>query len=513
MFQAWPFEEAKKIMDRLSHHPKTEVLFETGYGPSGLPHIGTFGEVLRTTMVRHAFQTLNPDIKTRLICFSDDMDGFRKVPTNIPNQDLMTANLHKPLTSVPDPYNQYESFAHHNNAMLRRFLDSFGFHYEFMSSTEVYRSGQFDETLKKILHHYDDVMNVMLPSLRAERQGTYSPFLPLCPTTNRVLQVPLEQRNVDSNTIVYKDPDTQKFVEVSILGGHCKLQWKVDWACRWAAFDVDYEMCGKDLIDSVKLSSKITSIIGGTPPQNLVYELFLDDKGEKISKSKGNGLTIDEWLAYAPQESLAYYMYQKPSRAKRLYFDVIPKSVDEYMTYLESYSSQEDIQQKENPVWHIHEGNVPLSEDGPTFSLLLNLVSVCSANDAETVWGFVARYNKNATKETMPFLDRLIHLALAYYRDFIEPNKSYKIPNDDEKQALQDLYNSLQNASDNASFDELQTLVFEVGKKYYATSLRDWFKLLYEVLLGQTEGPRMGSFIELYGLQDTLQLIHSKLHA
>lgn len=509
--KAWPFEEARRILRRIHHQtpPKGYVLLETGYGPSGLPHIGTFGEVARTCMIRHAFQVLS-DIPTRLFAFSDDMDGLRKIPDNVPNQEMLAQHLGKPLTQIPDPFERYESFGHHNNAMLRQFLDSFGFDYEFQSSTDWYKSGRFDETLKLVLEHYDEVIAVILPTLGEERRATYSPFLPICPTTGRVLQVPIISRDLDAATITYLDPTTKKPVEVPVTGGHCKLQWKADWGMRWRAFDVDYEMSGKDLMDSVRLSSQITHVLGGRPPECMTYELFLDELGQKISKSKGNGLTIEEWLRYAPWESLSYYMYQSPRKAKRLYFDVIPRHVDDYLGSVAKYPAQAQDQQLENPAWHVHSGHPPVLESSLSFGILLNLASVCHAEDASILWGFVSRYQKGATPESAPFLARLIDHAIRYYHDFILPNKTYRPPTQTDQAALLDLRDSLKALPGDTSAEDLQALVFEVGKRHPYPELRAWFTTLYEVLLGQTEGPRMGSFIALYGIREMIGLIEEK---
>jgi lysyl-tRNA synthetase class 1 len=510
--KAWPFEEARRILHHI--HNKTpskgHVLLESGYGPSGLPHIGTFGEVARTCMVRHAFQCLS-DIPTRLFAFSDDMDGLRKVPDNIPNADMLAQHLGKPLTQVPDPFGRYESFGHHNNAMLCQFLDSFNFSYEFQSSTQWYKSGKFDRVLRLVLQHYDEIIGVILPTLGHDRRQTYSPFLPLCPKTGRVLQVAIVNRDQNAGTITYRDPDSSQLVEIPVTGGHCKLQWKVDWAMRWRAFNVDYEMCGKDLIDSVKLSSQITRILGGQAPVNLVYEHFLDEQGQKISKSKGNGLTVEKWLKYAPWESLSYYMYQSPRKAKRLYFDVIPRSVDDYLSWVAKYGTQTVEQHLDNPAWHVHSGEPPVLESTLSFGIILNLASVCNAQDPSLLWGYVTRYQPEATPLTAPFLDRLIKHAIHYYHDFIQPHKVYRNPSEIEVKALEDLKAGLQSIGLNASAEELQTLVFEVGKRHPYKDLRDWFATLYEVLLGQAEGPRMGSFIALYGVTDMIQLIEEKL--
>ncbi len=509
--KSWPFEEAKRILNRI--HSKTPkkgfVLLETGYGPSGLPHIGTFGEVLRTTMVRHAFHQLS-DIPTRLFAFSDDMDGLRKVPENVPNQDLLRQHLGKPLTQVPDPFGKFESFGHHNNAMLRSFLDSFGFEYEFQSSTDWYKSGKFDESLKKVFEHYQEIMAIMLPSLREERRATYSPFLPICPRTGVVLQVKIEELRKESYTIVYKDPETGVYVETPITGGNCKLQWKADWGMRWQAFDVDYEMSGKDLIDSVKLASQICRTMGGRAPENLTYELFLDEQGQKISKSKGNGLSIEEWLRYAPKESLAYYMFQAPKKAKRLYFDVIPKAVDEYAAHLNKFASA--AESFDNPVYHIHKSNPPAPDSsGLNFNMLLNLASVCNAEDPSILWGFVQKYSQNASPDEQKYLDQLIGFAINYYQDFIKPNKCYREPTTQERTALIDLESQLKNLDvATATAESIQELVFEIGKAHHFTDLRSWFGTLYEVLLGQKEGPRMGSFIALYGIENTIILIREK---
>ncbi len=506
--KSWPFEEARRILTKINHKTpkKGYVLLETGYGPSGLPHIGTFGEVARTSMVLHAFQQLS-DIPTRLFAFSDDMDGLRKIPDNVPNHDMLRQHLGKPLTKIPDPYEKFESFGHHNNAMLCRFLDSFGFNYEFQSSSDWYKSGRFNEALRKVLQHYDEIMAIMLPSLRDERRATYSPFLPICPRTGVVLQVPMVELKPGSDSAIYKDPETGQLVEFLVIDGHCKLQWKVDWGMRWQALQVDYEMSGKDLIDSVKLSTQICKVLGGIVPETLTYEHFLDEIGQKISKSKGNGLTIDEWLTYAPQESLAYYMFQAPKRAKRLYFDVIPKAVDEYLSLLAKYPEQTPEMQVDNPIYHIHKGKPPISESGLGFNILLNLASVCNTEDAAVLWGFVQKYISNASPESMPFLDDLIKHALVYYRDFVKPKKEYRKPTMQEQAALDELYKTLGRLEVGAPADVIQTEVFEVGKKHNFTDLRAWFGTLYEVLLGQKEGPRMGSFIALYGIENMRRLI------
>ncbi len=508
---AWPFEEARKLAERYKDKPpaKGYMLFETGYGPSGLPHIGTFGEVARTTMVRHAFQAIS-NIPTRLFAFSDDMDGLRKVPENIPNKEMVASHLGKPLTAIPDPFGTHESFGAHMNSRLKAFLDHFGFEYEFHSSTECYKSGRFDAALLSVLRHYDEVINVVLPTLGPERRATYSPFLPVSPKSGRVLQVPVLERNEQTGTIVYQDEDGSK-VETPVTGGHCKLQWKVDWGMRWAALGVDYEMHGKDLLPSVELSDPICRIIGGTTPLTYMYELFLDEKGQKISKSKGNGLTIDEWLRYAPPESLSLYMFQSPRKAKRLYFDVIPRAVDDYQTYLEKFEKEEGAAQLNNPVWHIHGGHPPKPEGIPGFNLLLNLAGVANTDDPKVLWGFITRYKPQFSPATHPFLDQLVRGAAHYYVDFIKPTKQFRAPTEIEAKALAELADYLENVSVSVTAEELQTEVYEIGKRHPFPELKAWFSCLYETLLGQKQGPRMGSFIKLYGKDETAKLIRRVL--
>jgi lysyl-tRNA synthetase, class I len=523
---AWPFEEARKIVARLKQQPKDEVIFETGYGPSGLPHIGTFGEVARTTMVRHAFRVLTGDkVRARLIAFSDDMDGLRKVPDNIPNKDLVAQHLGKPLTRVPDPFGTHPSFGAHNNARLRAFLDAFGFDYEFMSSTECYTSGRFDSALLTVLARFDEVMAIMLPSLRAERAGTYSPFLPVSPRTSVVLQVPIIEHDAAAGTISYDDPDTGERMTTPVTGGHCKLQWKPDWAMRWLALGVDYEMAGKDLIDSVKLSGDICRALGGRPPEGFNYELFLDDKGQKISKSKGNGITIEEWLRYASPESLSLFMYREPRAAKRLYFDVIPRHVDEYQQFLEAYERQDARQQLTNPVWHIHAGHPPRPEVPISFGMLLNLVSASNAENADTLWGFIGRYWPGVTPQSAPKLNQHVGHAIHFFRDFVLPAKKFRVAGETERSALMDLREALSQLPPDSTAEKIQEVVYEIGRRppFLDTTGKiktrdgkpgvslEWFNMLYQVLLGQEKGPRFGSFVAVYGLRNTIDMIDGAL--
>ncbi|MGZ3306007.1 MAG: lysine--tRNA ligase [Asticcacaulis sp.] len=538
--RAWPFEQARNLIGRLLRARfkdaaaqkealslieagKTDealarfeglgrpVVFETGYGPSGLPHIGTFGEVARTTMVRQGFEAMTGGAwPTRLICFSDDMDGLRKVPEGIPNAEVLHEDLYKPLTVVRDPFGEYPSFGAHNNARLKSFLDGFGFTYEFLSSTECYKSGQFDETLLKALERFDDIQKVMLPTLGPDRRSTYSPFLPISPKTGHVLQVPTLERNVARGTIVFEE-NGERF-EVPVTGGHVKMQWKPDWAMRWVALGVDYEMAGKDLIDSVKVSSQVCRILGGVAPEGFNYELFLDEQGQKISKSKGNGLTMEQWLRYGAPESLAYYMFQSPKSAKKLYFDVIPRATDEFFQQLDAFPKQEADKQIENPVWFVLRGAEPPKSPPVTFGLMLNLVSAANAADKETLWGFLRAYIPGATPETEPVLDRLAGYALNYFEDFVRPTKAFRLPSDQEREAFADLAAQLRALpADMRDAEALQNIVFEVGKAHGFEPLRSWFQALYEVLLGQSQGPRFGSFVAIFGVERTVRLIEQGL--
>ncbi len=536
--RAWPFQEARALAKRLNGRlpDKGHVLFETGYGPSGLPHIGTFGEVVRTTMVRRAFEALT-GMPTRLIAFSDDMDGLRKVPDNVPNRDRLAPYAEakdadgrvirhgSPLTSTPDPFGESESFAAANNGRLRRFLDRFGFDYEFLSATDAYGSGRFNETILRVLEKYGPVRNIVLPELGETRRKSYSPVFPVITAFDDAIGA--ERRQVIHNAIVVEarpadgvavfqcvddaGERTGEPFEHPVLDGGCKMQWRVDWALRWTALDVDYEMSGKDLIDSVRLGGRICRTIGGSPPAGFTYELFLDEKGEKISKSRGNGLAVEEWLRYAPHESLALFMYQQPRRAKRLYFDAIPKATDEYLAFLGKAGGQAPAELAENPAWHIHEGR-PAAEATPlSFSLLLNLASVVNAEDKGVLWGFISRYAPEASPASHPLLDRLAEYAVAYYRDFVKPAKSYRAPAEGERAALEDLASVLAAMPAGASGEDIQTQIYEVGKRHSFDSLRDWFRALYEILLGQSQGPRMGSFVALYGLPDFVALVRKAL--
>jgi lysyl-tRNA synthetase class 1 len=508
--KAWPFEEARRVLKRYKKAPpeKGYVLFQTGYGPSGLPHIGTFGEVSRTTMVMRAFREIS-DIPTKLICFSDDLDGMRKVPSNVPDPESLEAHMQKPLTSVPDPFGTHASFGHHNNAMLRRFLDTFGFEYEFYSATDFYGSGQFDEILLCAVRKYDEIMAVMLASLRAERRQTYSIFLPIHPETGRVLYVPMKEVNAEQGTITFDDENGTEMT-LPVTGGNVKLQWKPDFGARWAALGVDFEMYGKDHSTNTPIYDKISQILGHRAPEHFTYELFLDENGQKISKTSGNGVSIDQWLSYANTESLSYFMYQKPKTAKRMHFDVIPKAMDDYQQHLRAYPDQGAKAQLSNPVFHIHGYNVPTSDLVVPFSMLLNLAAVANADGKDQLWGFIQRYAPEASAETHPGLDQAAGFAVRYYNDFVKPAKVFRAASDLEREAFLDLRAQLVAYDGDLDAETLQSIVFACGRERF-DPLRDWFKAIYEVLLGASQGPRFGGFIALYGVTETIALIDQAL--
>ena len=508
---AWPFVEAKKILNERKKYinKKGKIILQTGYGPSGLPHIGTFGEVARTSMVVNALNYLT-DIPKEIITFSDDMDGLRKIPDNIPNKEVLIKNLNKPLTKVPDPFEKFNSFGEHNNEMLKKFLNNFDFKYSFKSSTELYNNGFFNETLVLILNNFEKIMDIIIPTLGKERQKTYSPFLPICPKTQKVLEIPVKEIISKENKIIFDNRGED--MEKSILDGNCKLQWKVDWAMRWYALDVDFEMYGKDLIESAILSNKIVRVLGKSNPSGFAYELFLDDKGEKISKSKGNGITIDQWLKYASPESLSLFMYQNPKRAKKLYNEIVSKTVDEYFSFIEKSKKQNQSQLLLNPVWHVHNGNIPKEEIIMSFSMLLNLVETSNAETKDILWKFVKKYKPNIEEKNFPVFDRMVGYAITYFNDVIKQTKKYKKPDDNENKALLQLVKILEGCNENMTPEDIQTQIYTAGKENgYKENLREWFKLIYEVVFGVENGPRIGFFISFFGLKETINLIKEKL--
>ena len=513
--KAWPFVEAKKLLKRINNKTPAKgfVLFQTGYGPSGLPHIGTFGEVARTTMVRRAFQEIS-DIPTKLVCFSDDLDGFRKVPLNVPNRDRLQEDLGLPLTKVTDPFGECKSFAHYNNQKLRSFLDSFDFEYEFISATQYYQDGKFDEMLLLALERYDQLMDIMLPSLGGVTKGrdqSYSPFLPISPVSGKVLQVPVLDRNISKGTILYQEPDGE-MIELPVTGGNVKMQWKPDWAMRWAQLEVDYEMYGKDLIPSAELARKLCRVFGKPPPLEMFYELFLDENGRKISKSSGGeGISMENWIDYSSPDSLGLFMFQKPKTAKRLTFDAVPRAVDDLQKFVASYPSQGLIEQLNNPAWHVYAGNPPKVGSDISYSMIINLVGAAGTVDEEVIWGLIKKHANVANPLDNPELYRNLKGAINYFNERVAPTRSLRTPNEKERIALEELRNKLLDWTGGNSGEEYQSMVYSIGKNHQFDPLRSWFATLYETLFGTSQGPRFGSFIALFGARKTADLISQRL--
>ena len=507
----WPFIEAKKLLKRLQEHDKSECIFQTGYGPSGLPHIGTFGEVLRTTMVIKALKQMS-DIPIKLYVFSDDMDGLRKVPQNIPNTEIIHEHLDKPLSSIPDPFEKFESFSEHNNNKLIKFLEKFKFDFEFKSSTKLYKNGKFNKGLEAIFDNYDKITNVILPTLGKQRKETYSPFMPICKTSGKVLQVKVKNLDRKNQRIEYFNPISSQTEYSSIFNGECKLQWKVDWAMRWYVLNIDYEMNGKDLIESFILSSKINRIIGGRPPNNFTYELFLDEKGEKISKSIGNGISVDDWLEFSPQESLELFMFQNPTRAKRLYFDVIPKMTDEYLKLRKDFEVLDIDEKYKSPIWFLNNEKEFNILENFSFNMILNLANVCNAESPEILWSFIENYYPGIDRKKFPSIQKLLEYGVEYYKKFVLPRKKYRAPNNLEREGFIKLIETLETLDNKSEAEEIQTKVYEIGMELKFSNLKDWFSGFYQVILGQEQGPRLGSFIKFYGLKQTIELLKKKVN-
>lgn len=533
--KAWPFQEAQKLVEKINREEAAGnrkhdyVLFETGYGPSGLPHIGTFAEVARTTWVRHAFEELS-DRPTRLFAFSDDMDGLRSVPDNIPNKKMLQGHLGKPLCEIPDPFEEEESFSGYMNAKLRSFLDQFGFDYEFKSSKDQYRGGVFNDGLVQILENYEGVRDIILPTLGQKKgdgadRSNWSPFMPVCTNCGKVYTTSVAEVHPADGEITFRcdQPFRDKngneiescghSERIPVTDGRVKVGWKVDWALRWYVFGVDYEMYGKDLIESAELSSKLVRLIGGEPPAGFFYEMFLDENGQKISKSKGNGLEIEEWLEYGPIESLSWFILQNPTKARKLHFDVIPRSVDDYLDDRAKLGNSEGDELYENSAWFIHhdqlvEGNTVDYEAGVSYSMLLNLVSVLNTDDKEIVWNYVRRYEPDADKNP-EIMDDMIDRALAYYREFVAPTKVYELPSDEMMPAVNALMEFLEGYEGDDA-EEIQSATYSAGKDS-GVKLGKWFATMYKLLLGQDRGPRLGTFIKLYGVDETLELLREKL--
>ena len=511
-YRSWPFKEAEKLCKRFQHPPESPVRFETGFGPSGLPHIGTFAENARTTWVRHAFEFLT-GWPTQLIAFSDDMDGLRKVPLNMPRQDMLANHLGKPLCHIPDPFETSDSYSGTMNTKLRSFLDGYQFDYTFQGSYEAYQRGDFNEGLEIILRNVDAVKSIILPTMSAEKGRDWSPFFPICGKCGKINSTRVTGYDVANNAVGYvcdRQEDRAKGCgyqgTASIFNGHVKVGWKVDWALRWYAYDIAYEMYGKDLIESAKLSGRITRLMGKQPPTGLFCELFLDEDGRKISKSVGKGLTIDSWTMYAPLESLLYYIFQNPKQAKRLFWGIVPKSVDDYLLGLNNYHSLDAQKKPDSPLWHLFNkgAGVPEFKTSINFSLVNNLVSAVGADDRELILEYLKRYDPGIEAHRAVIED-LVNKAMNYYRDFIVPHKRYRMPTTQEKKMLMRLRDELA-AYEGDDEKEIQTLPFAVAREY-SEPPNNFFKLFYEVVFGQERGPRFGTFVRLVGKEKAISLL------
>ncbi|MFH2218432.1 MAG: lysine--tRNA ligase [Pseudomonadota bacterium] len=513
-YKCWPFKEADKLRKRYTETPNIPVRFETGFGPSGMPHIGTFAEVARTTWVRHAFEFLTR-WPTQLIAFSDDMDGLRKVPLNLPQQEMLTENLGRPLCRIPDPFGECESYSAYMNNKLREFLDSYSFDYTFQSSHEAYTRGDFNDGLSVILQKVEDVKAIILPTMSEAKRANWSPFFPICENCGRINSTQVTGYDIENNAIDYSCEQEEGEVKscghkgtASIFNGKVKVGWKIDWALRWYSYDIGYEMYGKDLIESARLSGKICRLMGKQPPTGLFYELFLDAKGRKISKSVGKGLTIDSWMSYAPLESLLFYIFQNPKQAKRLFWGIVPRSVDDYLSNLIQYRSMDPEDHPESTIWHLfNKGEtVPSYNAAINFSLINNLISAVGADDIDLILEYLKRYDSSMEKYGTVIED-LVKKAMNYYRDFILPDKKYRTPTEKEKKMFNALRNELAEY-DGDDENELQSLPFNVVRAF-DESPKNFFKMFYEVLFGQERGPRFGTFVRLVGKEKALSLLDS----
>ncbi len=520
-YKEWPFVESRRILDRLERLGKSSVTAETGYGPSGLPHIGTFGEVARTSFVLQALATVAPKVESRIIAFSDDMDGLRDVPKNLPNGQMLTSHLGKPLTAIPDPFGQEKSFAHYMNHRLRDFLDSYGFRYQFASSTESYASGVFDEGLRRIMGNYDAIRDLFTATIAEEKRAAWSPFFPICESCGRVYSTRVTELDTKGFRVAYAcdAPLAGKYGScghtgsTSVLGGTCKVGWKVDWALRWFSLGIDYEMHGEDLLDSARLSSKIVKILGGEPPELFKYELFLDEKGKKISKKIGNGISLEQWLRFAPVDSLLYIMYVKPQQAKKMGLPILPEILDQYLELVAEYDGAED-----SPVPFIsrlshgaHAGKLE-GQKTITYSLILELILALNQDDPRIVRDYLLKYQP-AIAGNVAYYEELIKDALAYYREVLLPSRKAEPADhlmDDTLRALRDELARLEAAGTAPDADALQTMAFQLAKDR-DVKMKDWFRALYRVFLGQSQGPRIGSFIALLGYKDCIERLEAHL--
>jgi lysyl-tRNA synthetase class 1 len=517
---SWPFIEAQKIAARVKKQDLPDpIVFETGFGPSGLPHIGTFAEVARTVFVKNAFEHLTgrPAV---IYAFCDDMDGLRRVPKNLPNQDRLAEHLGKPLSAIPDPFGCCESYSDHMENELVKLLNHYKFDYQLKSSTREYKSGVFNPGLHLILENAEPIKQIIIPTLKEENRENWSPFFPVCANCGRIYTTRVTGYFPEQDTISYECVESfgDEFKvqgcghkqETSILDGAVKVGWKVDWALRWFSYQVTYEMYGKDLIDSALQSGRIKRLLGGWPPEGMTYEMFLSEEGKKISKSIGEGLSIDTWLKYAPIESLLYYLFQNPRKQRRLYFDIIPKNVDEYLAELVRYPGLSEKDKSDSVLWQIERSghDVPVYTSGINFSLINNLISGMGSDNKNLLLDYLKRYDPKVSENKKTVSD-LLDSGLNYFRNFIEPQKKYRKPTREEAEILKELKSRLDQYKGEDE-DEIQAMVFDVARDK-GIEPPDLFKTIYQVLLGQDRGPRFGTFTKLIGKDRMKDLIQEKI--
>ena len=520
-FDLWPYEEARKLVDRAQgYQPGRPVIFESGFGPSGLPHLGTMCEVLRPAYVRRALENVGDGRPARLIVFIDDIDGLRKVPESVPHRDEWKRYLGQPVARIPDPFGCCKSFADHMIDLLSKFLAPVEVDLELARASEMYASGRFDDALKLMLDKREDIIRVITPTLREENRAGWSPFMPICPACGQV----------NSTRVVAYHPDRAAVefscerdfggahgcghrAEQSVLGGNAKVGWKVDWALRWYVLKVDYELYGKDLIDSARLSGQILRLLGGKPPIGFPFEMFLDEEGHKISKSVGRGVTVDDWQRYAPIEVLKYFLLLSPRRARKLFIETIPQYVDEYLDALREYARADNVEARRNMALEfvLQSRSSRRFDSSLTYSMTMNLVAALGSSDRDLIWKYLTRYDPAIAgdAETEALGRTLMDCALNYYADFIEPTKKRYAPNNSEREQLKKLIEFLE-ANPDAPGDEIEKKIYDLGREYYPKP-GNIFPLLYRVLLGQDRGPRLGAFIRLATPARVVELLNASL--
>jgi lysyl-tRNA synthetase class 1 len=504
--ELWPREEARRLAERVAaYEPERPVIFQSGFGPSGLPHLGTMAEILRPSFVRKAFHLIEPARPSRLIVFIDDLDGLRKVPENVPNRESVEQYLGMPVAKIPDPFGCCASFADHMVGLLGGFLAPVEVEYELMRAAEMYSSGRFDEGLKLILEKHEEIIAIIAPTLREENRAGWSPFMPICPKCGQVVERAVTAYHAERASVEFTceksaggRPGCGFSGEQSVLGGMAKVQWKVDWALRWYVLKVDYELYGKDLTDSARLSGQILRVMGGRPPLGFPFEMFLDEEGRKVSKSVGRGVTVEQWTRYAPIEVLKFFLLLNPRRARKLFLEAIPQYVDEYLDAVREYAAASEEQRRESMLEFVIQSTTPRRFNSAlSFGLMMNLVAALGSSDSDFIWKYLVRYDASIGGEpdTEAMGRRLMQCALNFYRDFIEPTKKLYTPSDAERAQLKTLDAYLRENQD-ASAEDIEKKIYDLGRENYEKPGKI-FPLLYRSILGQERGPRLGAFIRL----------------